>query len=53
MDSIFQHLVLGAFLHDIGKVMQRAEVPVSSETEAFMATAGPSRNGFSTYFHVR
>ncbi len=53
MDSIFQHLVLGAFLHDIGKVMQRAEVPVSSGTEAFMATAGPSRNGFSTYFHVQ
>lgn len=53
MDANFQHLLIGAFVHDIGKVMQRAEVAVTEQAENFMASAGPSRDGHSTHYHVK
>ncbi len=52
MDSTFQHLVLGAFLHDIGKVMQRAEVPLTEGTASLISAAGPTRDGRPTHQHV-
>ena len=53
MDARLQHLILGTFLHDIGKVMQRAEAPVSAETERLMGSSGPSRDGRSSHYHVQ
>jgi CRISPR-associated protein Csm1 len=53
MDTQLEHIVLAAFLHDIGKVMQRAEVPISAGTTSLMNTAGPSRDGLSTHYHVQ
>lgn len=53
MDSQLEHIVFAAFLHDIGKVMQRAEVPVDAGSETLMHTTGPSRDGHSTHYHVQ
>lgn len=53
MDTKLQHLLIGAFLHDIGKFMQRAEVEISSQTDSFMSSAGPSKDGRSTHYHVK
>jgi CRISPR-associated protein Csm1 len=53
MDSSLQHLLLAAFLHDIGKVMQRAEVETTPATENRMAKGGPTRDGHSTHYHVQ
>lgn len=49
----FEHLVLGSFLHDIGKLLQRAEVPLSEQSKRMMAVGGPSREGRPTHFHVQ
>ncbi|MCG3200104.1 MAG: hypothetical protein GHCLOJNM_04634 [bacterium] len=53
MDNRLEHITLAALLHDIGKVMQRAEVPVSDQTESLMASAGPTRDGHSSHYHVK
>ncbi|MGI6456362.1 MAG: type III-A CRISPR-associated protein Cas10/Csm1 [bacterium] len=51
--SLLQPLIIGTFLHDIGKVMQRAGVPVSHETENLMNKSGPTRDGHSSHYHVQ
>lgn len=53
MDTKHQHLLLGTFLHDIGKVMQRAEVLVTETTQNLMACSGPSWDGRPTHYHVQ
>lgn len=53
MKTKLDHITLGAFLHDIGKVMQRAEIPVTDQTQSFMKADGPSRDGRSTHYHVQ
>ena len=53
MNKILQHIVTGAFLHDIGKFMQRAEVEISPGTRSIMESGGPTRDGHSTHYHVQ
>ena len=53
MEERLQHLILGSLLHDIGKVMQRAEVNPSDQTKSYMSQAGPTRDGHSTHYHVQ
>jgi len=53
MASRLEHITIGAFLHDIGKVMQRAELETTPETESLMSQSGPSRDGHSSHYHVK
>lgn len=45
-----QRLLLGALLHDIGKVMQRAEVPLSASTQKMESVLCPTAPG-GVYSH--
>ena len=53
MDSQEQHLLLAAMLHDIGKWMQRADVPLSDQTTARMSAEGPHREWGPSHLHVQ
>ena len=45
-------VILGALLHDIGKFMQRAEVPLSEQSRGMENIICPVYNGIYSHKHV-
>lgn len=48
----YQSVILGALLHDVGKFMQRAEVPLSTRSKGMENTLCPVYNGRYSHKHV-
>lgn len=53
MISQLEHIYLSSFLHDIGKVMQRSDVPVSDQAEALFTSSGPTYDNHPSHHHVK
>ncbi len=51
-DKKFQAIILAGLLHDIGKFMQRAEIPLSSQSKNMENTICPSYKGRHSHYHV-
>ncbi len=51
-DRKFQAVILAGLLHDIGKFMQRAEIPLSSQSKNMENTICPSFKGIHSHYHV-
>ncbi len=53
MEQEFKELIIGAFLHDIGKISQRAKVKLSPQSEGMKSQACPTNEfGGYGYSHV-
>jgi len=52
MDKILAEVSIGAFLHDVGKVSDRAKIRISEQSERMKQQVCPTKGGKSTHLHA-